>query len=85
MLFEAVWLHDFSNSALKATDGSTPTDVTLRGSLVEAAHRLGRYDEHWSKLNSRLRRSGKPGSVAAAAVANRWVRWLFHQMKTIAV
>jgi len=57
----------------------------LRRVLIEAAHRLGRYDPHWSALNSRLRRSGKPGSVAAAAVANRWVRWLFHQMKTIAV
>lgn len=55
----------------------------LRRVLIEAAHRLGRYDPHWSALNLRLRRSGKPGSVAAAAVANRWVRWLFHQMKTI--
>jgi transposase len=28
-----------------------------------------------------MRRRGKPGSVAAAAVANRWVRWLYHQMQ----
>lgn len=57
----------------------------LRRVLIEAAHRLGRYDEHWSKMNTRLRRAGKPGSVVAAAVANRWVRWLYHQMKTISV
>ncbi len=57
----------------------------LRRVLIEAAHRLGRYDARWSKFHTRLRRAGKPGSVVAAAVANRWVRWLFHQMKTICV
>ena len=52
----------------------------LRTALVEAAHRLMRYDERWSKLNVSMRARGKPGSVVAAAVANRWVRWLYHQM-----
>lgn len=53
----------------------------LRTVLIEAAHRLMRYDERWLKLNHQLRHRGKPGSVVAAAVANRWVRWLFHQMQ----
>jgi transposase len=53
----------------------------LRTVLIEAAHRLMRYDERWLKLNHKLRFRGKPGSVVAAAVANRWVRGLFHQMQ----
>jgi transposase len=53
----------------------------LRTALIEAAHRLMRYDERWAVLNASMRARGKPGSVVAAAVANRWVRWLFHQMR----
>jgi len=53
----------------------------LRAVLIEAAHRLGRLDPRWRGLAQRLRAAGKPGSVVAAAVANRWVRWLFHQMQ----
>ena len=53
----------------------------LRTVLVEAAHRLIRYDEKWTKLAARLSRRGKPISVVIAAIANRWVRWLFHQMQ----
>src|SRR3954452_16730807 len=48
----------------------------LRTVLIEAAHRLMRYDERWAALNASMRTRGKPGSVVAAAVANRWVRWL---------
>ena len=53
----------------------------LRTVLIEAAHRLIRYDERWTRLAARLSRRGKPTSVVIAAVANRWVRWLFHQMQ----
>lgn len=52
----------------------------LRAVLIEAAHRLIRYDERYKRLAGRLRSQGKKGSVVAAAVANRWVRWLYHQM-----
>jgi transposase len=52
----------------------------LRAVLIEAAHRLARLDPRWRALSKRWRQAGKPGSVVAAAVANRWVRWLFHQM-----
>ena len=52
----------------------------LRAVLIEAAHRLVRYDRKYQALAVRLRRQGKKGSVVAAAVANRWVRWLYHQM-----
>ena len=52
----------------------------LRSVLIEAAHRLKRYDPRWSALANQLRQAGKPGSVIAAAVANRWMRWLHHEM-----
>lgn len=55
----------------------------LRAVLIELAHRLARYDRRWGKLAIGLRIAGKPGSVIAAAVANRWVRWLHHEMQMI--
>lgn len=56
----------------------------LRATLIEAAHRLSRCEARWAALKDRLRAAGKPGSVASAAVANRWVRWLFHQVRSLA-
>jgi transposase len=56
----------------------------LRTTLIEAAHRLTRYDVRWAAFKAKQRAAGKPGSVIAAAVANRWVRWLFHQMQPAA-
>jgi transposase len=58
-------------------------DPYLKAVLVEAGHRLARLDEHWKSLASKLRKKGKPGSVVAVAIANRWIRWLYHQMKEI--
>jgi len=55
----------------------------LRALLIEAAHRLGRLHPRWQALKARLVQKGKPGSVIAAAIANRWVRWLFHAMQTV--
>lgn len=52
----------------------------LRAVLIEAAHRLGRLDARWKQMKEDLRTRGKSGSVTAAAVANRWVRGLVHQM-----
>jgi transposase len=56
-------------------------DDLLKSVLIEAAHRLRRYDPRWKELSQELAGRGKHGSVIAAAVANRWVRGLFHQMK----
>lgn len=53
----------------------------LRSVLIEAAHRLKRYDPRWMALADKLRAAGKPGSVIAAAVANRWMRWLYHEVR----
>lgn len=53
----------------------------LRTVLIEAAHRLMRTAGPWQELGRRLRSRGKPGSIVAAAVANRWVRKLFHDLQ----
>lgn len=50
----------------------------LRETIIELSHRLIRYDERWRALAGALRGAGKPTSVIAAAVANRWVRWLYY-------
>ena len=55
----------------------------LRTVLIELAHRLKRWDRRWAKLAFTMQMRDKKGSVIAAAVANRWVRWLFHQMQSI--
>ena len=51
----------------------------LRAVLIEAAHRLAQHDPKWRALRDKLRKR-KPYNVALAAVANRWLRWLYHQM-----
>ena len=55
----------------------------LRAIVIEAAHRLKRHDARWKTLAERLKAAGKPGSVIAAAVGNRWLRWLFHRVKSV--
>jgi transposase len=56
-------------------------DPALKGTLIQAAHTLRRFDPKWRAFYERLRDSGKPACVAVAAVANRWVRSLHHQLK----
>lgn len=53
----------------------------LRAVLIEAAHRLLWREEHWQQFAAGLLRRGKPKSVVVAAVANRWMRRLYHQMQ----
>lgn len=53
----------------------------LKAVLIEAAHRLARYQPRWRELYARLRAAGKPACVALAAVANRWVRSLLYEMR----
>ena len=51
----------------------------LRTTLIELAHRLARLQPRWQQFKAKLMARGKRGSVASAAVANRFVRWLYHQ------
>lgn len=54
----------------------------LRSVLIELAHRLIRTPTGpWAKLAAGMLRRGKPKNVVVAAVANRWVRWLHHEIQ----
>lgn len=54
----------------------------LRTVLVELAHRLiGRIPGRWADLAHSMLVRGKPKNVVVAAVANRWVRWLHHELR----
>jgi transposase len=72
-----------NSSAGKTTTGGLikAGDELLRQVLIEAAHRLIRYDAHWRAMSARLLANGKKKCVVVAAVANRWIRRLFHQMR----
>lgn len=72
-----------SSGARQATSGLILAgSPMLRGVLIEAAHRLARYDDHWRTLFHRLHaQKHKPKCVAVAAVANRWIRRLFHDVR----
>ncbi len=54
---------------------------SLRAIIIETAHRLGRLDPRWNEMRTRLRAKGKPGSVIAGAIGNRWTRWLFQEIR----
>jgi len=54
----------------------------LRTVLIELAHRLiHRISGRWAELAYGMLRRGKPKNVVIAAVANRWVRWLHHELR----
>lgn len=53
----------------------------LRAIIIETAHRLGRLDPRWNAMRERLRARGKPGSVIAGAIGNRWTRWLYQEIR----
>jgi len=53
----------------------------LRTVLIEAAHRLIRYDESWRSFACKMLQRGKPKCVIVVATANRWIRRLFHAMQ----
>jgi len=55
----------------------------LRATLMEAAHRLRRFDPRWQAFSQALEARGKKRCVAVAAVANRWIRGLFHELKRV--
>ena len=54
----------------------------LRTVLIELAHRLiSRIRGRWFDLAAGMLQRGKPKNVVVAAVANRWVRWLHHELR----
>ena len=53
----------------------------LRALLIQLAKRLPRHEPRWKQLHLKLRIT-KGANVASAAIANRWLRRLFHEMVT---
>jgi transposase len=54
----------------------------LRAVLIELAQRLvHRIQGKWFDLAAGMLQRGKPKNVVVAAVANRWVRWLHHELR----
>jgi transposase len=53
----------------------------LRKVLIELAQRLLWTSNRWSDLGGKLLRRGKRKTVVVAAIANRWVRWLYHELQ----
>ncbi len=53
---------------------------SLKGVIIQAAHRLKRHHPRWASLFCRLVSQGKPKNVATSAIANRWIRSLHHEM-----
>lgn len=59
------------------------SNTALRAVLIQAAQRLPRCDPKWKEMKDRLKNEKKkPSNVVTAAIANRWLRWLYHQMVT---
>lgn len=57
----------------------------LRRVLTQSAHRLIRHENQWARMAARLMQRGKPMPVVVAAVGNRWMRKLYHQMVTYGI
>jgi transposase len=57
----------------------------LRATLIELAHRLRRCNPRWAELAEQLLARGKPTCVTIAAVANRWLRAMHHQLTDLEV
>jgi transposase len=71
-----------ASSGLRQADAGliTASNRYLRATLIEAAHRLLRYDPRWKAFAARHLARGKPKCVVIAAAANRWVRGLYHEL-----
>jgi transposase len=51
----------------------------LRPMLIQLAKRLPRHEPRWKELHTQLRKT-KGANVTSAAIANRWLRRLYHDM-----
>ena len=73
--------NDSSGERQKQTGMIKAGDDLLKCTLIQAGHRLARHDPHWAALSRRLKRRGKHTCVRVAAIVNRWIRRLFHDLK----
>lgn len=57
----------------------------LKCAIIQVSHLLRRYDPHWKEFGAKLAEKGKPVCVVVAAIANRWLRRLFHEMRNFEI
>lgn len=55
----------------------------LKTVVIEIVHVLLRCDSHWKAFAHKLRAEGKAYCVVVGAVANRWLRKLYYQMREV--
>lgn len=53
----------------------------LKTAIIEICNSLVRHNTYWREFALRLSNAGKPYGVVVGAVANRWVRQLYHELK----
>ena len=53
----------------------------LKRAILQVAHILRRRDPRWALFAKRLEASGKSYCVVVAAIGNRWLRQLYHEMR----
>ncbi|MBY0312315.1 MAG: IS110 family transposase [Phycisphaerales bacterium] len=58
-------------------------DPGLKSMLVQVAHRAARFEAKWCTMLEGMLERGKPKCVAIVAVANRWARCVWHEMKVL--
>lgn len=74
-----------SSGKRQADSGLVPAGHDdLRAVLIQLSKRLPRHDPRWKEFKDRLGKR-KPANVVSAAIANRWLRRLYHEMKGIKV
>ncbi len=72
-----------SSGKRQADSGLVPAGHDdLRAVLIQLAKRLPRHVPHWKEFKERLSRR-KPANVVSAAIANRWLRRLYHELKDV--
>lgn len=54
----------------------------LRAALIQLAKRLPRHVPRWKEFKDKLSRR-KPANVVSAAIANRWLRRLYHELQAV--
>lgn len=57
----------------------------LKTALIQLSHVLRRHDPYWRGFAGRLQANGKAGSLVVAAVANRWLRKMFYELRRFEV
>jgi transposase len=71
-----------SSGNVMATSGMIHAgNPLLKACIAQGVWTLIRYDKHWNIFAQRLLDRGKAKGIVAGAVANRWIRKLFHELK----